>query len=282
LHEKPKNFNISAIFLALGTSYKLFPIFGLIPIFYYFITRKQIKELLYEEIKARREQTQLIGKDILSLLLSTTDEAGQPMTDEEIHDELITMLMAGHETTASALVWALYWVHYLPQVKEKILHELNELGEERTWHQIVQLPYLNATIAETLRIYPITTGTFTRRLKAPLQVLDYQFQPGTGFNVSIYLTHQREDLYPQPKQFRPERFLERQYSAYEYLPFGGGNRRCLGSALAQMEMKLVVKTILSDWQLALTDNRPIKPVRRGLTIAAPNNFKMKVGDRFNC
>ncbi|AFZ34062.1 Unspecific monooxygenase [Stanieria cyanosphaera PCC 7437] len=242
--------------------------------------RKQIKELLYEEIKARREQ-QPIGNDILSLLLATTDESGKPMTDEEIHDELITMLMAGHETTASALVWALYWVHYLPQVKEKILHELNELGEERTWHQIVQLPYLNATIAETLRIYPITTGTFTRRSKAPLQVLDYQFPAGTAFGISIYLTHWREDLYPQPELFRPERFLERQYSPYEYLPFGGGNRRCLGSALAQMEIKLVIASILSDWQLALTNHLLLKPVRRGLTIAAPNNFKIKVCDRFN-
>ncbi len=94
--------------------------------------------------------------------------------------------------------------------------------------------------------------------------------------LPIYLTHQREDIYPQPKQFKPERFLERQYSAYEYLPFGGGNRRCIGLAFAQFEMKLVLATILSRYELQLASNRPIKPTRRGLTVAPPGNMRMVV------
>jgi cytochrome P450 len=104
--------------------------------------------------------------------------------------------------------------------------------------------------------------------------MGYQFEAGTALMPSIYLVHHREDIYPQPKQFKPERFLERQYSPYEYFPFGGGNRRCIGSALALLEMKLVLATVLSQFELALTDNRPVKPMRRGLTIAPPGNLRM--------
>jgi cytochrome P450 len=97
---------------------------------------------------------------------------------------------------------------------------------------------------------------------------------GTVLNPCIYLIHHREDLYPDPKRFKPERFLERQFSPYEYLPFGGGNRRCIGMALAMMEMKLVLATILSRFELALTSNSPVKPVRRGLTVAAPSSLRI--------
>ncbi|MBE9167836.1 cytochrome P450 [Pleurocapsales cyanobacterium LEGE 06147] len=238
--------------------------------------KQRVRQLLYEEIKERREQDKQTGNDILSVLMSAKDASGKPMSDEELHDELMTLLVAGHETTASALVWALYWIHYLPEVRDKLLGELETLGEEKNWHQIARLPYLEAVVAETLRIYPIVVGTFARRLKSPMELMGYKFETGTAFAASIYLTHQREDLYPSPKQFRPERFWERQYSPYEYLPFGGGNRRCLGAALAQMEMKLVLATILSRYELALKHNRPLKPVRRGLTIAPPSSFQMVV------
>ncbi len=238
--------------------------------------KQQVKQLIYDEIRERRERGDLSGTDILSLLMSACDEAGQPMTDEELHDELMTLLIAGHETTASALTWALYWIQYLPEVRDKLLQELETLGDGVDPMEIARLPYLSAVCCETLRIYPIAPSTFIRILKSPMEIVGYQFEAGTALMPSIYLIHQREDLYPEPKRFKPERFLERQYSPYEYLPFGGSNRRCIGAALAQLEMKLVLATILSRSQLALTSSRPVKPVRRGLTIAPPAGMQMVV------
>jgi cytochrome P450 len=238
--------------------------------------RQQIDQLLYAEIQQRREQADLSGDDILSLLLSARDEAGQPMTDEELRDELLTLLFAGHETTASALAWALYWVDHLPEVRDRLLSELDTLPADADPTAIARLPYLNAVCQETLRIYPIAINPFPRTLKVPMELMGYQFEPGTTLLISVYLTHHREDIYPEPKQFKPERFLERQFSPYEYLPFGGGNRLCIGMAFAQYEMKLVLATILSRYNLTLADNRPVKPTRRGFTVAPPGTMRMVV------
>jgi cytochrome P450 len=242
-----------------------------------FLRRKQqINQLLYDEIQQRREQANPLGDDILSLLLSARDEAGHPMTDEELRDELLTLLFAGHETTASALAWALYWVDHLPEVRQQLLSELDTLSPDADPTAIARLPYLSAVSQETLRIYPIAINPFPRILKAPMEVMGYQFKPGTTVLISIYLTHHREDIYPEPKRFKPERFLERQFSPYEYLPFGGGNRLCIGMAFAQYEMKLVLATILSRYDLKLLDSRPVKPARRGFTVAPPSSMRMVV------
>jgi cytochrome P450 family 110 len=246
--------------------------------------KQQIRELLYSEIHERRHleshdsqhQPMRSREDILSLMISARDEAGQSMTDAELHDELLTLLFAGHETTASALSWALYWIYSLPEVQEKLLNELNTLTPNSDPSEISQLPYLTAVCQETLRIYPIALTTFGRILKAPFSVMDYEFEPDTALIPVIYLTHRREDIYPEPQRFKPERFLERQFSPYEYLPFGGGNRRCIGQAFALFEMKLVLATIVSRFQLSLVDRRPIQPVRRGVTVAPPSTMRMVV------
>jgi cytochrome P450 len=141
--------------------------------------------------------------------MSASDPSGEPMTDAELRDELMTLLTAGHETTASALTWALYWIHALPEVHEKLLHELDGLGDDPDPSAILRLPYLNAVCSETLRIYPVALITFPRKVKSPLQLMGYQLEPGTLLTGCIYLTHQREDLYPEHKRFKPERFLER-------------------------------------------------------------------------
>jgi cytochrome P450 len=245
-----------------------------------FLRRKQqIDQLLYAEIQQRREQADSSGDDILSLLLSARDEAGQPMSDEELRDELLTLLFAGHETTASALSWALYWVDHLPEVHDRLLSELDTLSSDADPTAIARLPYLNAVCQETLRIYPIAINPFPRTLKVPMEMMGYQFEPGTTLLISVYLTHHREDIYPEPKRFKPERFLERQFSPYEYLPFGGGNRLCIGMAFAQYEMKLVLATILSRYDLTLADNRPVKPARRGFTVAPSSSMRMLVTQR---
>lgn len=244
--------------------------------------KQQIDQLLIAEIQERRVETRHVSSlhrdDILSLLLTARDEAGQPMTDEELRDELLTLLFAGHETTASALAWALYWVDRLPEVKNKLLQELDSLPATDP-SAIARLPYLSALCSETLRIYPIALNPFPRILKSPMEIMGYQFETGTVLLPSTYLTHQREDIYPEPKSFKPERFLQRQFSPYEYFPFGGSNRRCIGAAFALFEMKLVLATILSRYELKLADKRPVKPTRRGLTVAPPANMRMVVTRR---
>ncbi|MGD1921903.1 MAG: cytochrome P450 [Pleurocapsa sp.] len=244
--------------------------------------KQEIKNLIYSEIDKRRDliaSGEFEGKDILTLLLLAKDEKGEKMTNEELHDELITLLFAGHETTASALAWVFYWVHYLPEIQEKLRFELNIWREGLGNCNINQLTYLNAVISETLRIYPIAAGAFPRIMTKSMSVMGYDFDPNTWVIISIYALHHREDLYPDSKKFDPHRFLERTYSNYEYIPFGGGNRRCIGSALALIEMKLVTATILANFELKLVKHRPMTPVRRGLTVAPPAAFKMIVKNR---
>ena len=233
--------------------------------------KKQEKadQLIYQEIQERRENFDPQRTDILTLLMSSRDENGEPMTDEELRDELMTLLFAGHETTATAISWAFYWIHKLPEVREKLLVELDSLGENPDSNTIFKLPYLTAVCNETLRIYPIAMLTFPRKVKTPISLCGYQLEAGTIIMGSIYLTHQREDIYPQPEKFNPERFLEKQFSPYEFLPFGGGARRCIGLAFAQMEMKLILAKVLKTWSMKLVNTDEIKPQRRGL-VTGPN------------
>lgn len=249
--------------------------------------QRQISELVYTEIRVkrsyleenRRNQNHALGSDILSLLISARDETGQPMTDAELHDELITLLIAGQDTTATAIAWALYAIHRHPQVGEKLLMELNHLGSPDPT-TIVQLPYLTAVCHETLRIFPIAILTNPREVKEPVELMGYQLEPEMRLYGCIYLTHQRPDIYPEPKLFKPERFLERQFSPYEFLPFGGGVRRCIGEALALFEMKLVLATMLSHYRLVMADSSPEYPQRRGVTFAPARGVQMVLKEKF--
>jgi cytochrome P450 len=236
--------------------------------------QKQIDDLIYALIDERRAESDCNREDILSLMMSARYEDGGAMSNEELRDELMTLLFAGHETTASALTWAFYWVDYLPEVREKLLKELNDLGDNPEPGVVAKLPYLTAVCQETLRIYPIAINAFPRIALNPIEVGGYKLPKDTWIIPSIYLAHHREEIYPQPKQFKPERFLERQFSPYEFFPFGGGNRRCIGLAFAMYEMKLVLAQILSQYEVSRIDKRAVKPVRRGLTLATPAGMKM--------
>lgn len=236
--------------------------------------RQKIDQLIYALLRERRAKSEQNRQDILSLMMAARYDDGQGMSDEELHDELMTLLVAGHETTASALTWAFYWIDHLPEVREKLLQELNTVGVNPDLSSVAKLPYLTAVCQETLRIYPIAMTAFVRVVKIPITVMGYELREGTAIIPSIYLAHHRQEVYPQSKQFKPERFLERQYSPYEYLPFGGGNRRCIGMAFAQYEMKIVLATILSEFQISRMNKRPVRPVRRGLTLAAPAGMQM--------
>ena len=247
--------------------------------------RENVRSLIYAEIRDRRTLLERSAReqdkptDILTLLLQATDDSGRPMSDEELHDEIVTLLLAGHETTASGIVWTLYWVHHQPEVHQKLRAELDTLGLNPSPIAITQLPYLTAVCQEALRIYPITPTTFIRRLREPMTLATYHFEAGTALMPATYIIHQRPDLYPEPRQFRPERFLEKQFAPYEFLPFGGGHRYCIGSALAMMELKLSVATLLTEFKLSLPHARPLLPARRGLTMAPPASMKLKIEAR---
>ncbi|HEY9801146.1 MAG TPA: cytochrome P450 [Leptolyngbyaceae cyanobacterium] len=239
------------------------------------VALKTFNDLIEREIAARRVEGSSERDDILSMLLSARDEEGQSMTDEQIRDEIKTMLLAGYETTASALAWACYWIHLVPGIQDKLRAELMPLGTMPDPEALTRLPYLKAVCLETLRMCPPIPFAI-RLLKQPWAFHGYELPAGVGIGTAIGVTHFNPTIYPQPQTFRPERFLERQYSPYEYLPFGGGTRRCLGAAFAVYEMQIVLGTILARHQLALTKQRPITPSRLGFAISPKSHVKMVI------
>ena len=238
--------------------------------------REILDRLLYAEIAERRAEDRSNRSDILSLLIDSKDADGNGMSDVELHDELMTLLFAGHETTATALAWAIYWINYLPEVKEKLLAEIATVDPQSDAMVINKLPYLSAVCSETLRIYPVGMLTFPRRTKELVSFQGYEIPADTIVVGCIYLAHHREDIYPEPDTFKPERFLTRQFSPYEYFPFGGGSRRCIGMALAQLELKLVLFEVLTNCQLQLTGELPVAPVRRGVTLGPKGGVTAQV------
>jgi cytochrome P450 family 110 len=238
--------------------------------------RAELDMLMYAEITECRQNAEIGRTDILSMLIGSQDADGNGMSDLELHDELMTLLFAGHETTATALAWAIYWINYLPEVKEKLLTEIATLGTEPDAMAISKLPYLNAVCSETLRIYPVAITTMPRVVDEPISIGGYDLKPNTVVMGCIYLTHHREDLYPEAHLFKPERFLDSKFSPYEYLPFGGGVRRCIGVALAQLELKLVLFEILTKCELTLIDKLPIIPVQRGIVLGPESGVNVRL------
>jgi cytochrome P450 family 110 len=241
---------------------------------YWLGLQRQFDKLLQTEIEERRAQADISGTDVLSELVFARDETGQPISYEDIRDLFPSLLLGGQDASATAITWSLYWIHSLPAVRKRLREELDSLGESPDPMKVVALPYLSAVCNEALRIYPTQVVTFPRLVESPIEVMGYELSPGTVLRGCIYLTHQREDLYPQPKHFKPERFLERQYTPYEFLPFGGGARRCPGEALGLFEMKLVLATILSRYQLALAHKKVEKPKAIGVNYPPASGLKM--------
>ena len=204
------------------------------------------------------------GDDILSLLCLATYEDGQPITREHIYSELMTFLFAGHETTALTLTWAIYHLHRNPAAFLSLRQELDSL-EDNAPERLTSAPYLKATVQETLRIHPIVTETL-RKLKAPLLLGEYRLPVGMAVAPATVLAHYNPATYDAPERFRPERFLERSYSPFEYMPFGGGHRRCIGAAFASYEMAIVLGSLLKRFQFELVATAPVVPKRRNVTM----------------
>ncbi len=243
---------------------------------YFLAQKRQINQILLQEIRQRQEFALSSGQsDLLGLLLQVGDEAGQGLSLTEICDELLMLVFAGYETTTSAIVWTLYWVLLLPAVKTRLEAELQRLADPHDALAIAQLPYLSAVCQEVLRIYPVAIGAFARRVRQPFELDGYRLPVGTVISPSIYLAHRRQSVYPNPRQFDPERFVGRSVSAYEYLPFGGGNRRCLGASFALFEMKLILATVLQSVPLSLLSAERVEPVRYGITMVPPIGLQMR-------
>jgi cytochrome P450 len=242
----------------------------------YLKRREEIDNLIYAEINERRLEDDASRTDILSLLMSARDENEEQMTDKELRDQLVSLLLLGYETTAAVLAWVFYLIHSHPQVKDKLMQELNCLGDTPNPETITQLPYLGAVCQETLRIHPIALICTPRMVKDTVEIVGHKFTPGTVLVPCIHLAHRRAETYPEPEKFKPERFLNQKFSPYEYLPFGGGYRGCIGAAFSMYELKLVVASILLHFQLDLVDKRPVRPVRRGITIVPSGGVHMVV------
>lgn len=218
--------------------------------------RGALDEFLYEEIALRRKEADVAERDdVLSLLLRATDDEGRPMSEQELRDELVTVIGAGHETTATALAWAFERLLRNPRVLERLKGSLLE-GDD----------YLDATIKETLRVRPVVTEA-ARRLTREIELAGYNIPAGTIVMPSIAAIHFREDLYPGPDEFRPERFLDGASESYAWIPFGGGVRRCIGASFAQYEMRVIMRAILERADLRAADPAPESPRMRNITVA---------------
>jgi cytochrome P450 len=236
--------------------------------------RAAVDVLLYDEIAARRADPGLAARtDILSLLLQARDEDGAPLTDHELRDELMTLLMAGHETTASALAWAFVLLHQHPDALARATAEARDPSGTGSGPS-----YLDAVGTETLRLKP-PLPLAVRRTTAPVTLGEHQLPAGVRIAPALFLVNRRADLYPDPLAFRPERFLERGPETYAWLPFGGGIRRCVGAAFAQLELRTVLRTVLAAVDVAPAGGPPERTRRRAIVLAPDHGARTVVRDR---
>jgi cytochrome P450 len=217
------------------------------------VRRREIDAMLDVEIAARRADPR---EDILSMLVAARFEGGEPMDDAELRDQLMTLLLAGHETTATALAWTFDLLVRHPAVLERLVAAV-DAGEGA---------YVRAVVTESLRLRPVVPLA-GRRLNAPLRVDGHELAPGTDVTPAIWLAHTRADRYPEPFAFRPERFLDGAPSTYAWVPFGGGVRRCIGAAFAEMEMRVALEEILRRRSLRAASGRAERVARRNVTFS---------------
>jgi cytochrome P450 len=219
--------------------------------------REETDALVYELIDERRRED---GErdDVLSMLLAATHEDGSPMSAQELRDELMTLLVAGHETTASELAWAFERLSRTPAALAQLQAELDSGDDD---------DYLTATIQETLRRRPVLPNAAPRFVKQPVKIGGWTYPPGVCVIANAYLIHHDPSIYPDPYAFRPERFLDQPPGTYTWIPFGGGRRRCLGASFAQLEMKLVLRAVLSHNRLSVDEDIAEPSRRRSITLS---------------
>jgi cytochrome P450 len=224
--------------------------------------RKAVDEVLYAEIARRRSDPDLDQRDdIFSALLLAEDEDGERLSDREVRDELVTLLLAGHETTATGLAWTFDLLLHDAAVRHRARQ-----GDER---------FLDAVVKESLRLRPVIPGVGRVVRGEPFRLNGYEIPPGVEINPSIRVMHRREDLFPDSGAFRPERFLvEDPPDTYTWIPFGGGTRRCLGASFALMEMRIVIARVLERAALRAADPKYAKVQFRGITLAPRDGVRV--------
>jgi cytochrome P450 len=229
--------------------------------------------LIYRLI-AKRHRAQDLGerRDILSLLLGVRGDDGQGLSDRELRDELMTLVLAGHETTANQLAWTWERLLRAPAAYERLREAVRNGDEEEAESQV------EAVILESMRARPVIP-IIGRRVAVPWQLGDYAVPAETPVAISILLLHHREDVYPDPFSFRPERWLGHKPGTYEWIPFGGGTRRCLGSALAWAEQRIVLRTMASRLNLTADDLRPERPKHRSVTMIPQRGGRIIISRR---
>lgn len=232
---------------------------------------RAIDRRFYEVIRDRRKRPESErGDDVLSLLLSATDDEGRPLSDDELRDELMTLVFAGHETTANSLAWAFERLVRTPAAYDRLREEVRGDGDADG--------YLDATIHETMRIRPVIP-IIVRRAVPSWQLGEFRLPPNMPIAISIVLVHMREDVYPDPFEFRPERFLGKKPGTYTWLPFGGGIRRCLGAALAMAEQRVVLEAITRRTDMVAADGEPETVRQRNVTMIPGKGGRVIITDR---
>ncbi|HVV81564.1 MAG TPA: cytochrome P450 [Kofleriaceae bacterium] len=243
--------------------------------------RDAVDAALHRIIRARTAAPDRERTDILSLLLAARDDQGVAMTEDELRDELMTMLIAGHETTATALSWAFACVLDRPDVEARLQDELSgarTAGGALDLAAVPALDYLDAVVKETLRVRPILPDV-ARYLERPLRFAGYDLPASVNVAPCIHLAHRRAEAFPEPARFRPERWLGAKVDPYTWLPFGGGIRRCLGMAFALFEMKIVLAVVLSRARLRLATPGPVRVVRRTISLAPAGGTRVVLDRR---
>jgi cytochrome P450 len=225
---------------------------------------------MYEVIRSRRADPDYASRsDVLSVLLAARDEAGEPLSDKELRDELMALVLAGHETTANSLAWIMERLTRTPAAHDALRDAVRSGDEQRS------AAYVEATIHEGMRDRPVIP-MIVRMVKRPWRFGEYVLPADTATGVSILGLHHRSDVYPDPATFRPERFLDQKPGTYTWIPFGGGIRRCLGASLAMAEQRVVLEAIARRCDLQATDPAPEKPRMRNVTMIPARGCRVRV------
>jgi cytochrome P450 len=232
----------------------------------------QTDQMIFELVEERRHENGGAGDervDVLAMLLGARHEDGSPMSDREIRDELVTALVAGHETTASQLAWTFDLLSRAPAVIRRLVDELDTDGDE----------YLTATLYEGMRLRPVLSNAEPRLTMRPVEIGGFRYPAGVLLMANGFLVHRDPEIYAEPYAFRPDRFLDNPPGTYTFIPFGGGRRRCLGASFALEEMKVVLRAVLARCELAPAGRRPGQTRRRGITFSPADGATVVLRDR---
>jgi len=244
------------------------PIFGRV--------RRELEQIIAPILEQRRGRG---TKDILSLILNARTEEDAPLTDDAVRNEIVTFMLAGHETTATALTWTLFLLSQHPEVADRLYEELDSVLEDRppTLEDLSRLPYTSAVFQEGLRLYPPALA-FARRTVEPVEIAGYSIPKGASVFISPYITHRNPRYYHDPEEFRPERWLGEQPAKFAYFPFGGGAKMCIGDSFARLEGVLTLINLGRKWHFSCSNGDSIK-IGVGMLLRADRAILLQVTER---